>query len=188
MTKVGMDHNKEPLGSGKLPAVYILVSTVGLRKLSTNLPGCFLREKYMASAEEVYRETQARLHRILGAYLSLLAWKEGVDCVVIERDSLLKFLELERMRNARIDWLKEDLKYLFKYAHTTNYTKNGNYATLYLSRVLIPNNDGIWNSMDTESRIKKLTEKGIKTKLIEMPKEKDLLVKMALISNGVEKI
>ncbi|WP_368165533.1 hypothetical protein [Aeromonas sp. R6-2] len=141
----------------------------------------------MASAEDVYRETQARLHRVLGAYLSLLAWKEGVDCVVIERESLLSFLELERMRNARIDWLKEDLKYLFKYAHTTNYTKNGNYATLYLSRITIPNIKGLWHSMPTNVRIEKLIENNIKTKLIEIPKEKDLFIKMALISNGIEK-
>lgn len=141
----------------------------------------------MPSAEDVYREAQARLHRVLGVYLSLIAWKEGVDCVVLKRESLLKFLELKRMRNARIDWLKEDLKYLFKDAHTTSYTNSGIYADLYLSRVSIPKIDGIWNSMQTEVRVKKLTEKGIPAKIIEIPDEKNLLSKMALISNGVEK-
>lgn len=41
--------------------------------------------------------------------------------------------------------------------------------------------------MPTNVRIEKLIENNIKTKLVEIPKEKDLLIKMALISSGMEK-
>ena len=142
----------------------------------------------MASAEDVYREAQARLHRVLGSYLAMKAWSCNLDCVVIERDSLLDFLDLERMRNARVDWLKSDLEYLFKYAHTTNNSQTGTYATLYLSRVKIPRNAGIWVSMTSKERINLLSEHGIKAKVIELPSEKTLLRKMALISQGIEKL
>ena len=142
----------------------------------------------MASSEEVYRETQMRLHRVLGAYLAMKTWKNGMDCVILERDTLLSFLDIERMRNTRIDWLKEDLKYLFKYTHTTNTTSTKTYATLYLSRVKIPSNSGVWKSMTSEERINKMKEIDIKAKILELPSEKELLTKMALISNGIEKI
>jgi len=142
----------------------------------------------VASSEEVYRETQLRLHRVLGAYLAMKSWKNGIDCVILERDTLLSFLEIERMRNARIDWLKEDLKYLFKYPHMTNTTSTKTYATLYLSRVKIPSNSGVWKSMTSEERIIKMQEIGIKAQVLELPSEKKLLTKMALISNGIEKV
>ncbi|CAK1745708.1 hypothetical protein [Vibrio crassostreae] len=142
----------------------------------------------MASSEEVYREAQMRLHRVLGAYLAMKSWKNGLDCIILERDTLLDFLQIERMRNTRIDWLKEDLKYLFKYAHTTNSTKTRTYATLYLSRVKINPKSGVWKSMTTEERIVKMKELGIKADVIELPNERTLLTKMALISSGIEKV
>ncbi|EOV6284663.1 hypothetical protein ACOQ0N_004598 [Vibrio parahaemolyticus] len=142
----------------------------------------------MASSDEVYRETQARLHRVLGAYLAMSAWKKGADCVILQRSTLLSFLKLERMKNKRIDWLKEDLKYLFHYAHTTSYTKTRTYADLYLSRVKIPKGKDVWGSMSTEERIQKLKELNIEAEVIELPSETRLLSKMALVSNGVRKV
>lgn len=142
----------------------------------------------MASSEEVYREAQVRLHRVLGAFLTMKSWKNGIDCVILERDTLLSFLDIERMRNTRIDWLKEDLKYLFKYAHTTNTSSTGTYAELYLSRLKIPSKNGVWSTMTSKQRVEKLLEVGIKAQIIELPSEKKLLTRMALISNGLEKI
>ena len=48
----------------------------------------------MATTEDVYRESQERLHKTLGAYLLVKAWELKVDGVIIQRDSLLKFLKL----------------------------------------------------------------------------------------------
>lgn len=69
----------------------------------------------MTIAENVYRESQARLHKILGTYLLVKAWESGTDAVAIPRYDLLAFLKLERMKNVRIDWLRSDLKEFFPY-------------------------------------------------------------------------
>lgn len=92
------------------------------------------------------------------------------------------------MKNKRIDWLKEDLKYLFSNADTTNYTNTGTYADLYLTRVKIPTEKGIWNSMSTEQRVSLLKENGVIAEIVDLPNETKLLSKMALISNGVRKV
>ena len=142
----------------------------------------------MASAEDIYRESQARLHRILGAYLSLEAWKNGVDCVVLERKTLLSFLSLERMKNKRIDWLKSDLETLFPYASTTYYSKTKAYASLYISRKKMPRNNAIWKPMSTKERVALFKREELAAKIINLPEEKILLSRMALICNGVEEL
>ena len=40
----------------------------------------------MASGEEVYRESQERLHKTLSAYLIVKAWKLKVDCIVLQNE------------------------------------------------------------------------------------------------------
>ncbi|CAH7271598.1 MULTISPECIES: hypothetical protein [Vibrio] len=141
----------------------------------------------MAAGDDVYREAQARLHRILGSYLSMLAWKMGADCVVIQRDELLTFLELTRMKNVRVDWIKEDIKHLFKHTKTTFYAKNGNYAELYLSRSKFPK--GICSeAMSTEQRIEKFKEHGLTLVDVTLPTERELISKMALIMTGIEEM
>lgn len=141
----------------------------------------------MASGDEIYRESQARLHRVLGAYLAILTCKKRLDCIVLERNNLLSFLKLERMKNERIDWLKTDLKYLFNYSNTTKYSKSGTYASLYLFRGSAPEKS-IWKTMRTEERIIEFAKKGITAEVITIPSEKELLTDMALISNGIEEI
>mgnify|MGYP001770989469 CR=1 FL=1 len=69
----------------------------------------------MSSKDDAYRESQMRLHRVLGTYLALVAWKRKADGVVINRESLLSFLKISRMQNVRVDWMKEDLAHLFPY-------------------------------------------------------------------------
>lgn len=142
----------------------------------------------MAAGDVVYRTTQARLHRVLGNYLAIIAWKSGNDCIVLERSTLLKFLDLSKMKNARIDWLKEDLKPLFPECHTTNSTPSGVYATLYLSRVKIPADKGIWKSMTTKKRIEALANIGIRATVVTLPKEDELIKKMALALSGLENL
>ncbi|ARR44236.1 hypothetical protein CGH86_23405 [Vibrio parahaemolyticus] len=138
----------------------------------------------MAAGDDVYREAQARLHRILGSYLSMYAWKSGADCVVIQREELLEFLELTRMKNVRVDWIKEDLKHLFRYAKTTVYSDSGNYAELYLSRTKFPK--GICDEpLKTEQRIEKFKAHGLKLVDVSLPSEHELVSKMALILTGI---
>lgn len=142
----------------------------------------------MPAADVVYRDAQARLHRLLGSYLAIVAWKSGCDCIILERDKLLPFLGLEKMKNARIDWLKEDLRSLFPICHTTTATAAGTYADLYLSRKTIPNNNGVWASMTTQKRVDILAGIGITATIIGIPGEKELVTKMALLSAGLESL
>ena len=138
----------------------------------------------MASAEEVYRESQKRLHKTLGSYLLVKAWEMGVDCIAIQRESLLKFLKLERMKNKRIDWLKTDLKDFFPYQWTTNFSSSGTYATLYLSRFEMPIK-GKSDSMTDKKRMEKFTNLGLKSAIVKVAKEKEIISSMALLSNGI---
>jgi hypothetical protein len=140
--------------------------------------------KNMASAEEVYREAQERLHRTLGAFLIVKAWEIGVDCIAIKRNSLLKFLKLERMKNTRIDWLKEDLSDFFPHQWVTYSSDSGTYATLYLSRFEIPDK-GKKGSMTDKKRIEKISNLGVRASIIKVPNEKDMISSMALLSNGI---
>ncbi|TAA43597.1 hypothetical protein [Corallincola spongiicola] len=138
----------------------------------------------MATTEEVYRESQARLHKVLGSYLLVKAWDLKVDCVAIPRSTLLKFLNLQRMKNKRIDWLKEDLKTFFPYQWTTVTTGTDTYATLYVSRFRFPAG-GKSGSMTDSKRVKHFTELGLKSKVIKVPDETEIYTKMALLSNGL---
>lgn len=138
----------------------------------------------MASAEEVYRESQKRLHKTLGAFLIVKSWEIGVDCIAIQRSSLLKFLKLERMKNKRIDWLKEDLSDFFPHQWVTYSSSSGVYATLYLSRFEIPEK-GKSGSMTDKKRIERITNLGLNASIIKVPKEDEIISSMALLSNGI---
>jgi hypothetical protein len=65
--------------------------------------------------EEPHRESCRRQHRILGHYLAVQAWIKGLDCGVLLRKDLEKFLDLERFKKTRIEWLCEDLMPWFKH-------------------------------------------------------------------------
>lgn len=138
----------------------------------------------MAAADEVYRESQARLHKTLGAYLLVKAWEIGVDCVVINRSSLLKFLKLERMRDIRIDWLKQDLKDFFPYQFTTVSPDTKTYATLFLSRFDFPPKC-MSDQMTVNDRVDLLYLRDLKAEVVEVPEESQIITSMALLANGI---
>ena len=107
------------------------------------------------AAEDTYRESNRRRHKLFGAYLTFWAWMHKVDCVVLNRQTLLKFLDIKRMSNKRVDWMKEDLKELFPYASAMYNTTSGVYSSLYLSRLPYPNNFP-WGSMNIKTPYRKI--------------------------------
>jgi hypothetical protein len=137
------------------------------------------------AAEDIYRESNKRRHKLLGAYLTLWSWMHKVDCVVFSRKTLLKFLELERMRNTRVDWMKEDLKELFPNASAMYTTSSGVYSNLYLSRFKFPAGFP-WGSMRTVQRITRLKRKGLKTKEVKIPSESEMISTLAKVMQGIE--
>jgi len=62
-----------------------------------------------------HREHYRRTNRVLGQFLATEAWLRGVDCLVLTRHGLVSYLGLERLKSARVDWLREDLKPWFPY-------------------------------------------------------------------------
>lgn len=138
----------------------------------------------MASGEEVYRESQERLHKTLGAYLIVKAWQLKVDCLVLQRDTLLKFLNIERMKNARLDWLKSDLVEYFPYHWTAFYSKSGTYSTLYLSRFEIPSKS-TEKTLTDKKRIEIMKEYGLNCQIYQIPDLKEMVSIMALFSSGL---
>ena len=72
--------------------------------------------------ELVYRDASRRGHRLLGTYLAISAWALKIEYVALSRKTLLGFLKLERMRNKRVDWMREDIKDLFPRTQTLYYS------------------------------------------------------------------
>ena len=60
-----------------------------------------------------YREFAKRQHRMLAAYMAMVAWRNGVECIHISRESLLGFLGVEKLRQEREDWISEDMQTWF---------------------------------------------------------------------------
>ena len=137
------------------------------------------------AAEDVYRESNRRRHKLFGAYLTFWAWMHQADCVVLSRKTLLRFLELERMRNKRVDWMKEDLEELFPHASAMYTTTSKVYSNLYLSRLPYPDSFP-WGSMSTKKRIEMLNAKGLTTLEAKIPKESDMVSTLAKVMIGIE--
>jgi len=114
----------------------------------------------MPSSQEVYREACKRLHRALGNYFAIRAWCSGSDCLILQRSVLEKVLQLERLKQTRMTWIKEDLKGWFPYITVLRYA-NESVGCLYLSRVDISMHTK--GSMTDTARAVILRRNGIKT-------------------------
>lgn len=105
-----------------------------------------------------HREHCRRTHRILGQYLAIEAWLRGVDCLVIERYELLRYLGLEKLHGARHDWIQLDLKPWFPYPDFS--VDNTKLEAMFLSRVPIENHMDSF-AASTEDRVETLGHSGI---------------------------
>lgn len=138
----------------------------------------------MPAPKETYRESHRRSHRLLGIFLALRAWHMGVDCVAVQRKSLLQFLELQNMQNQRVDWIRNDIRDLFPYVRNTVSSEDDVYATTYFSRLPFPE-AAFKGSMHDNKRCKKLRELGLSVDIVKIPDEKQLVVRVALVSHGL---
>jgi len=136
------------------------------------------------ATEQIYREANRRSHKLLGSYLAYWCWVHDVDCVVLERGVLLQYLGLKRMKNKRIDWLKNDVKDLFGYARTLKYAKTGNYSTLCLSRCDFPLG-AFAKTMSNQKRVELLREKGLASEIATIPSEEEIVSILARMIHGI---
>lgn len=144
-------------------------------------------------ANDPHREACRRQHRIVAQYLAVQAWQRRLDCIVLVRNDLEKFLGLTRFKSARVDWLREDLKPWFPYQ--SPYYRTGSPSSihsLFLSRVPIDLHLPT-GSMTTEQRIKKMKDDAPPTARFsetlsegEVPTEKDIVAELAVLSAGLD--
>jgi len=135
------------------------------------------------ASEDFYRDAARRTHRTLGSYLVQWAWTNLVDCVVVERTSYLRFVDLKIMPTKRVRWFTDDLQSIF--SHAVPRRKAGKWSSIYLSRHQFP--PGFpWGSMSTKERIKKLNNAGLRSALVRLPDDKTVVEAMARVAAGLE--
>jgi hypothetical protein len=138
----------------------------------------------MVTSKQIYRRACRRGHRLLGTYLVLAAWVNKVDCVILQRTELLPYLGLERMKNKRVDWLKDDIKKLFPFAESLVEARTNNYSSLYLSRVAFP--DNIFRGWNTDQeRINQMGLVGVPAAIVKIPEERIIIALLARAVHGV---
>jgi hypothetical protein len=129
---------------------------------------------------------------VLGHYLSIEAWRRALECITLEREDLEAFLGLERFKDARIQWLQDDLKPWFPHQQIYKKTKApSSLHSLFLSRVPIKqhlSND----PMTTRQRVSKMSPDAPRTGLFFgeggvtiRPSEDEIVSRLALLASGL---
>ena len=143
-------------------------------------------------ATEPHREFCRRQHRVLGNFLSIEAWRRGLECIVLVREDLESFLGLERFKGTRIKWLKEDLKPWFPHQVHHTFTKQpDSIHSLYLSRVPIEEHLPK-GSMTAAKRVSLMAPTAPKTGLFfvegmtHRPSEGEIVSRLARLASGLE--
>lgn len=76
-----------------------------------------------------------RQHRVLGLHLAAQCWINGLDAIALERKQFLSYLSLVRVKEARVDAFREDIKPWFAYSIPFNATKTrDSFRSIILSR------------------------------------------------------
>ena len=147
----------------------------------------------MEETDETYRQAIARQHRIYAHYLALYAWVRKIDCLIINRQQLLKLLNLKAIKQARMAWFEEDVRPWFPELHTMWASSNDErLSSVILSRHPVPPS-ALQGSMTTEMRIVCLVEEGIPAGTFlggqyrgPLPNQKDIVSVISLLAAGLE--
>ena len=136
---------------------------------------------------KVQRESYKRNHKLLAIYLAITAWKLGVDCVIVQRNQLLPFLDIGRAEGSRFKMIEEDVKDFFPYVAPFHVGEKaqGAFAALYLSRYPIPEETD-FELMSDEDRAIALIGKGLKTAVVEIPTEAEIIKELACMTHGLD--
>jgi len=137
--------------------------------------------------EQIYRDACRRSHRILANYLALVAWRDGLEGVCVERKHLLKYLSLDAMRDQRVEWLKEDIKRLFPYVESRRdwvYGGTNAFIALFIARRPFPP-DGLppheGFAWDTEG----LRKTKFRIRKVSLPSENRIVGALAAAAAGI---
>jgi hypothetical protein len=129
----------------------------------------------MARPEDVYREFVRRSHRLLAVYLTIYAWTNDLDCVVLTREEILKFWGVKsRVERERRKWLKEDVERYFPHVNIL-FEKSSKFATIYLARRDFPEDVDFRITMPDTKRIDLLSKNDMQAKMADLPSESEML-------------
>ena len=142
--------------------------------------------------DDAHRLACRRQHRVFGQYLALQSWVRGLDCIVVERRDLEHYLGLERLKGARIEWLKDDLLPWFPYQQDYQMGGRSNSIhSLFLARVPVATFLSE-ESLTTEDRITAMPAGSPKTGLLvpsnrfwPPPTEKEIIAQLAVQASGL---
>ncbi|WP_309889589.1 hypothetical protein [Archangium sp.] len=142
-----------------------------------------------------YREYCRRQHRLLAHHLGIEAWRSGEDCLLVERDQLEDFLELERFKGTRVQWLLEDVGPWFKYTYPVySGSAPDSLQALFLSRVAIDPKfiSKVDGEVDLEELVEWMRQNGLRinlyysvSSLIPLTEEQ-LVLRLALLASGLK--
>ena len=138
----------------------------------------------MIESSEIYRTYVKTINTQLSAYISIVAWKNGCDCILIERDDLMTCFGLKALSQERRKWLEDDCLSFFKYFKLIVFAKGNNkMACCLFSRKEIP---GPSKNQLIPNYINELNESGLSTKLIKLPHYNIIVSRLAGLSHGIE--
>jgi hypothetical protein len=144
-------------------------------------------------AIEPHRDFCRRQHRMLALHLSLEAWRTGVDCLLLERLHLEEFLNLQRFKSTRIQWLLEDVRPWFAHPYPIH-TEGAldSLQRLYLSRIPLERRFLIQDAdVEAEDFLPWLREQGLRIGLLRALQpdgpltEEFLVTRFALLASGL---
>lgn len=140
----------------------------------------------MAAPDKVYRDYITRRHRTMALYLAMMAWAKGLDCVVVNRNEIVRFWGLtRRVEDQRLDWLKEDVTQFFPYIMPLYSAKGSEkFASVFLSRRPFPP-EAFYGSITDEKRSAALTAGGLPTSPVKLPTEMDMLALITATMHGL---
>ena len=109
------------------------------------------------------REGARRQHRVVSLFCIIQCWLRGWDGVRISRQRLERLLGLQRFKQTRVEWMKEDFSELFPYQKTDCHCwPTESFRSLELSRRTFKKNPvigtfEIWHH-PTQQQLSKLYE------------------------------
>jgi len=137
----------------------------------------------------MYRDACRRLHRIIGNSFAVKAWCRGADCVVLDRKVLKELLTLERIKEVRVQWMRQDIKRWFPHIHSLQYAQKDSVGSIYLSRV--PIDEWMVGEMSDTQRAKQMREGGVKAIVFADPTKLDcsesgMITDLTLLAGGLK--
>lgn len=139
----------------------------------------------MAAPTEIYREFIRRSHSLLAIYLAVYAWRNDLDCVVLDGSQIVKFWGLhKRVETERLGWFSKDVACYFPNVEVLYLAKGGKFASIYLARRPFPLG-AFRASIPDRKRTQELTSKGLNAAVANLPSEAEMLAILTSAIHGL---